>query len=210
MGWAVRLERELPNQAVVDRLPTPRGCRSCVSGMFHQLENCPAHPARTLDCPAHWIAPHTFSGLEGVYPNHLFWRSEWVLVAVAAAKTRRRLARTSERTGPGAGSFLEPSLGYDRSRIPVMAYSQGDVRSSPMAYPAVRPLPKLPLLLVSIYGQPRDADYLLDDYVFDQNRLSTILRYRPPVTRFCSHSTAIFTILPGIVRTTPWRSGWGA
>ena len=194
----MRLERELPNQAVVDRLPTPRGCRSCVSGMFHQLENCPAHPARTLDCPAHWIAPHTFSGLEGVYPNHLFWRSEWVLVAVAAAKTRRRLARTSERTGPGAGSFLEPSLGYDRSRIPVMAYSQGDVRSSPMAYPAVRPKPKLPLLLVSIYGPPRDADYLLDDV--GQNRLSTILRIA------LRSSVAIlrrFTILPGIVRTTP-------
>eukprot|EP00964_Phaeocystis_antarctica_P041656 scaffold23825_cov35-Phaeocystis_antarctica.AAC.2 len=28
-----------------------------------------------------------------------------------------------------------------------MASSQGDVRSSPMAYPAVRSLPKLPLLL---------------------------------------------------------------
>ena len=55
-----------------------------------------------------------------------------------------RLARTSERVR-GAGTGLEPSLGYDCSRIPVMASSQGDVRSSPMAYPAVRPLPKLPL-----------------------------------------------------------------
>ena len=35
--------------------------------------------------------------------------------------------------------------GYGRWRIPAMASSQGDVRSSPMAYPAVRPLPKLPL-----------------------------------------------------------------
>ena len=34
----------------------------------------PAHLARTLDCPAHWIAPHTCSGLEGVNPNHIFWR----------------------------------------------------------------------------------------------------------------------------------------
>ena len=53
----------------------------------------------------------------------------------------------------GAGTGLEPSLGYDRSRIPAMASSQGDVRSSPMAYPAVRPLPKLPLLY--FYGQRR-------------------------------------------------------
>ena len=45
----------------------------------------------------------------------------------------------------GAGTGLEPSLGYGRSRIPAMASSQGDVRPSPMAYPAVRPLPKLPL-----------------------------------------------------------------
>eukprot|EP00964_Phaeocystis_antarctica_P028484 scaffold16062_cov81-Phaeocystis_antarctica.AAC.7 len=30
---------------------------------------------------------------------------------------------------------------------PPLASSQGDVRSSPMAYPAVRPLPKLPLPL---------------------------------------------------------------
>jgi hypothetical protein len=47
----------------------------------------------------------------------------------------------------GAGTGLEPSLGHDRWRIPAMASSQGDVRSSPMAYPAVRPLPKLPLPL---------------------------------------------------------------
>eukprot|EP00964_Phaeocystis_antarctica_P071148 scaffold43363_cov95-Phaeocystis_antarctica.AAC.1 len=47
----------------------------------------------------------------------------------------------------GAGTGLESSLGHDRSRIPAMASSQGDVRSSPMAYPAVRPLPKLPLPL---------------------------------------------------------------
>jgi hypothetical protein len=83
--------------------------------------------------PAH-LAPHTFSGAR-----------EGVLVAVAAVRTRRRLARTSERVR-GAGTGLEPSLGYGRSRIPAMASSQGDVRPSPMAYPAVRPLPKLPLL----------------------------------------------------------------
>ena len=46
-----------------------------------------------------------------------------------------------------------------------MFSSQGDVRSSPMAYPAVRSLPKLPLLL-----RPEHADYLLDDnYFFGQN-----------------------------------------
>ena len=66
-------------------------------------------------------------------------------------------SREMENTGPstkhsylvtglrGAGTGLEPSLGYDRWRIPAMASSQGDVRPSPMAYPAVRPLPKLPL-----------------------------------------------------------------
>eukprot|EP00964_Phaeocystis_antarctica_P014147 scaffold7785_cov57-Phaeocystis_antarctica.AAC.3 len=56
------------------------------------------------------------------------------------------MSRTPERVR-GAGSGLEPSLGYDRSRISAMASSQGDVRSSPMAYPAVRSLPKLPLPL---------------------------------------------------------------
>ena len=41
------------------------------------------------------------------------------------------------------------------------------MRPSPMAYPAVRSLPKLPLLLRSAV---RDADYLLDaDYLFGQN-----------------------------------------
>ena len=48
--------------------------------------------AQTLgpqNCPAH-LAPHTFSGAR-----------EGVLVAVAAVKTRRRLARTI-RTGPGS------------------------------------------------------------------------------------------------------------
>eukprot|EP00964_Phaeocystis_antarctica_P085129 scaffold53716_cov67-Phaeocystis_antarctica.AAC.5 len=74
-------------------------------------------------------------GLEGVYPNHLFWRSEW------------GLSRGHCRTGPGSRHGLGASLGHDRSRIPAMASSQGDVRPSPMAYPAVRPLPKLPLPL---------------------------------------------------------------
>ena len=40
-------------------------------------------------------------------------------------------------------------------RIPAMASSQGDVRPSPMAYPAVRSLPKLPLPL-----RP-EAEYLI-------------------------------------------------
>eukprot|EP00964_Phaeocystis_antarctica_P067670 scaffold40955_cov101-Phaeocystis_antarctica.AAC.1 len=88
-----------------------------------------------------------------------------VLVAVAAVKTRRRLARTSERVR-GAGTGLEPSLGYDRSRIPAMASSQGDVRSSPMAYPPSGAVAaKTPATSTA-----RDADYLLDaDYVFGQN-----------------------------------------
>ena len=55
-------------------------------------------------------------------PVHHQGAREGVLVAVAAVKTRRRLARTSERVR-GAGTGLEPSLGYDRSRIPAMASS---------------------------------------------------------------------------------------
>ena len=45
-----------------------------------------------------------------------------------------------------------------------MAFSQGDVRSSPMAYPAVRPLPKLPLL-----ARPDTGPTSQFDYVFGQN-----------------------------------------
>eukprot|EP00964_Phaeocystis_antarctica_P017861 scaffold9919_cov60-Phaeocystis_antarctica.AAC.2 len=81
------------------------------------------------NCPAH-LAPHTFFGAR-----------EGVLETVAAVKTRRRHV-SYPGTGPGgAGTGLEPSLGHDRSRIPAMASSQGGVRSSPIAYPAVRSLP---------------------------------------------------------------------
>ena len=63
----------------------------------------------------------------------------------------RRIDLHVPRNGSGAGSrhglAFESSLGYGRSRIPAMASSQGGVRPSPMAYPAVRPLPKLPLPL---------------------------------------------------------------
>ena len=49
-------------------------------------------------------------------------------------------------TGPGSRHGLGAQAEIRSLRIPAMASSQGDVRSSPMAYPAVRPLPKLPLL----------------------------------------------------------------
>ena len=61
-----------------------------------------------------------------------------------------------------------------------MASSQGDVRSSPMAHPAVRPLPKLARYL---YGQTR-ALPLKFDYVFGQNvtelRCSCAIALRSP------------------------------
>eukprot|EP00964_Phaeocystis_antarctica_P078567 scaffold48869_cov52-Phaeocystis_antarctica.AAC.3 len=80
-------------------------------------------------------------------PAHLFWRSGWgACCSRGGENPTDRLARTPERVR-GAGTGLKSSLGHDRSRIPAMASSQGDVRSSPMAYPAVRPLPKLPLPL---------------------------------------------------------------
>eukprot|EP00964_Phaeocystis_antarctica_P086573 scaffold54847_cov33-Phaeocystis_antarctica.AAC.1 len=89
---------------------------------------------RTLgprNCRAH-LAPHTFSGAR-----------DGVLVAVAAVKTRR-IDLHVPLNGSGEP---ESSLGYGCSRIPAMASSQSDVRPSPMAYPAVRSLPKLPLPL---------------------------------------------------------------
>eukprot|EP00964_Phaeocystis_antarctica_P099917 scaffold65675_cov85-Phaeocystis_antarctica.AAC.5 len=70
----------------------------------------------------------------------------WILLTFISRGVASRSAHTSGWVR-GAGTGLEPSLGHDRSRIPAMASSQGDVRSSPMAYPAVRPLPKLPLPL---------------------------------------------------------------
>ena len=83
-------------------------------------------------CPAH-PAPHTFLAL-GI---------EGVLETVAAVGNGRRRHVSYLLRVRGAGTGLEPSLGHGRSRIPAMASSQGDVRSSPMAYQAVRPLPKL-------------------------------------------------------------------
>ena len=65
---------------------------------------------------------------------------------LACAMAGRRLLRHHTQTTFVVAS-KRASLGHDRSRIPAMASSHGDVRSSPMAYPAVRPLPKLPLPL---------------------------------------------------------------
>ena len=93
----------------------------------------------------------------------LFTATELQRQAQKAGAAFAQFAREPGLVVRGAGTGLEPSLGYNRSRIPVMAFSQGDVRSSPMAYPGVRPLPKLP----PATSTARDADYLLGaDYVF--------------------------------------------
>jgi hypothetical protein len=86
-----------------------------------------------LRLPRTHPAPHTFTGAR-----------KGVLETVAAVRTRRRHASYLV-TGPGSRHGLGAQPGTWSPRIPAMASSQGDVRPSPMAYPAVRPLPKLPL-----------------------------------------------------------------
>ena len=97
--------------------------------------------------PLHYRYITVTSPLHHGYVTRILGARRGVLVAVAAVKTRRRLARTLGRVR-GAGRGMEPSLGHDRcGSLQWLPSSQGDVRSSPMAYPAVRSLPKLPLLL---------------------------------------------------------------
>ena len=89
-------------------------------------------------------------------PAHTYWRSE------GGARCSRGGENPTETctylvTGPGSRHGLGAQPGTWSLRIPAMASSQGDVRSSPMAYPAVRPLPKLPLPL----STARHGSYLL-------------------------------------------------
>ena len=84
------------------------------------------------------------------------------------------------RTGPGSRHGLGAQPGMRSLRIPAMASSQGDVRSSPMAYPAVRSLPKLPRPL-----RP-EAEYLIVELpvrpVGDQAQ-SLVIALRSPATK---------------------------
>jgi hypothetical protein len=74
-------------------------------------------------CPAHaHPAPHTLTGAR-----------KGVLETVAAVKTRRRHVSYLV-TGPGSRHGLGAQSGIRLLRIPAMASSQGDVRSSPMAF----------------------------------------------------------------------------
>ena len=87
-----------------------------------------------------WVTPQQPSKEKTSGPARYFW-----LLYIVAHQPPRRSAPRSMTQGTGQPLAAATTLGYDRSRIPAMASSQGDVRSSPMAYPAVRPLPKLPL-----------------------------------------------------------------
>ena len=71
--------------------------------VYYPMPRClPPHaPLPTASCPA------------GYHPIHPCGAWRGVLVAVAAVKTRRRLARTLGRVR-GAGTGMEPSLGYGR------------------------------------------------------------------------------------------------
>ena len=77
----------------------------------------------------------------------------------------------------GAATMATTRDTVARGPLCYMASSQGDVRSSPMAYPAVRPLPKpnLPLPLPST-ARLRDADYLLPPR---RTTRTTCSRHRP-------------------------------
>ena len=69
------------------------------------------------------------------------------LIAVRAGERVKTLRADRSRVvdGPGSQARARSPPGIRSLRITAMAPSRGDVRSSPMAYPAERPLPKLPL-----------------------------------------------------------------
>ena len=89
---------------------TPLSTTPCPAA-YHPMPRClPPHaPLSTTPCPAaycpmpRWLPPHT----------PILGARRGVLVAVAAVKTRRRLARTLGRVR-GAGTGMEPSLGHGR------------------------------------------------------------------------------------------------
>ena len=68
-----------------------------------------------------------------------------------------------------------------------MASSQGDVRPSPMAYPAVRAAAKTPARYRSTYTTRHEPYLLVRLSGSARTSPSTILRHRPPVTRRRNH-----------------------
>ena len=85
-------------------------------------------------------------------------------------------------------------------RIPAMASSQGDVRPSPMAYPAVRSLPKLPLPL-----RP-EAEYLIVGLPVrpaGHQAQSLVIALRSPATK---RSSDLNRYSPDIHPITPNRN----
>ena len=122
----------------------PKNQDSCQDSQILPQSKRHADPLRRSS--AH-PAPHSLTGA----------RKRGGLETVAAVKTRRRHV-SDLVTGPGSrhGLGAQPAQpGTWSLRIPAMASSQGDVRPSPMAYPAVRPLPaKLPLPLRPGTGPP--------------------------------------------------------
>ena len=75
----------------------------------------------------------------------------------------------------GAKPWARSPPGIRLLQIPAMAPSRGDVRSSPTAYPAVRPLPKLPLPVRPVTCPTTTADYLSG-----QNESNRSCRHRRP------------------------------
>jgi hypothetical protein len=120
-------------------------------------------------------------------PAHIFWRSE------GGARCGRGGENPTETctylvTGPGSRHGLGAQPGTWSPRIPAMASSQGDVRPSPMAYPASgaaaaqNSLPPSRYPYEPTYGQTR-ALPLSSTTCSARTPPSTILRHRPPVTR---------------------------
>ena len=77
----------------------------------------------------------------------------------------------------GAKHGLGAQPGIRSAQNPAMAPSRGDVRSSPMAYPAERPLPKLPLP-----GRPETRTPTTDYFAPRIGLTKRIFHHRPPTT----------------------------
>ena len=131
----------LHTSASVRRMPWHTHIMAHLRGAPHtahramQRPHCPESPRHPRRPPPGTLCPaHTFGARKGV------------LETVAAVRARRRHV-SHLVTGLGSRHGLGAQPGIRSLRIPAMALSRGDVRSSPMAYPAERPLPKLPLPL---------------------------------------------------------------
>ena len=79
--------------------------------------------------------------------------------------------------GPGSQARAWSPPGIRLPRISAMASSRGDVRSSPMAYPAERPLPKLPLP-----ARPETRTTTTGYYTPRIGLTELINHHRPPTT----------------------------